>query len=79
MGGKIKTGLTIHDAALSAAESVRQSSVAGVAQSAAGQAVYNTAEIAWARACIVSCNANNGGSGIEPFQSLLRALGTGGV
>ncbi len=39
----------------------------------------NNAEIAWARACIVSCNANNGGIGTEPFQTLLRALGTGGI
>jgi hypothetical protein len=78
MSGRIKTGITSHDTALAVAESVRQSAIFGAAQSAAGQAVVNTAEIAWARACIVSCNANNGGSGVEPFQTLLRTLGTGG-
>ena len=79
MSGRIKTGVTAHDQALAVAESARQSAVFGAAQSAAGQAVVNTAEIAWARACVASCVANNSGSGIEPFQTLLRALGTGGV
>ena len=79
MSGRIKTGVTAHDTALAVAESVRQSAVAGVAQSAAGQAVQTTAEIAWARACVASCVANNGGFGAEPFQTLLRSLGTGGV
>jgi hypothetical protein len=80
MGSLVKTGAsTAHDTALAVAESARQSAVFGAAQSAAGQVVVNAAEIAWARACIVSCVANNGGAGAEPFRSLLRALGTGGV
>jgi hypothetical protein len=81
MGGLVHTGsvLTAHDLACQKAESTRQSSVAGAASSAAGQVVMNNAEIAYARAVVASCIANNGGAGAEAFQSLLRALGTGGV
>jgi hypothetical protein len=79
MGERIKTGVVTHDLALATAESKRQSAIYGVAQSAAGQAVATAADIAWARACVASCVANNGGFGVEPFQTLLRALGTGGV
>jgi hypothetical protein len=75
MGGLNKTGLTNHDAALSAAESVRQSAVAGVAQSPAGQITQNNAEIQWARSCIASCKANNNSQGMEPYIALLRSLG----
>jgi hypothetical protein len=76
MGGLNKTGTnSTHDAALLAAEVVRQNAVQGVASSAAGQVVMNAAEIAWARACIVSCNANNGGVGVAPFIAMLRSLG----
>ena len=78
MGGKVTTGVIAHDNACYIAESKRQSAVFGVASSAAGQVVVNNAEIAWARACIASCIANNNSVGAEPFQSLLRALGTGG-
>lgn len=79
MGGVNKSGNVAHDAATVAAESVRQAAVAGAAQSAAGQVVVNAAEIAWARACVASCVANNQGFGKEPYIALLRALGTGGV
>jgi hypothetical protein len=75
MGGLNKTGVTSHDAALLSAEVTRQSAVHGVASSAAGQVVQNNAEIAYARACIVSCNANNGGVGVAPYIAMLRSLG----
>jgi hypothetical protein len=78
MGGKIVTGVIAHDVACNKAESTRQSAVAGAAQSAAGQVVVNNAEIAYARAVIASCIANNNNVGLEAYQSLLRALGTGG-
>jgi hypothetical protein len=79
MGGLVKSGVAAHDAACAVAESTRQSAVAGVASSAAGQVLVKNAEIAYARAIVASCKANNNGIGAEPFQSLLRALGTGGV
>ena len=78
MGGKVTSGKFTHDQACSVAEGVRQSSVSGAASSAAGQVVVNNAEIAWARAIIASCIANNNAVGAEPFQNLLRSLGTGG-
>jgi hypothetical protein len=79
MGGKIVTGNIAHDAACSVAEAVRQATVAGAAQSPAGQLVSNTAEITYARAVIASCKANNGGQGATAYQDMLRALGTGGI
>jgi hypothetical protein len=79
MGGIVKSGNLAHDAACAAAESLRQSATASVAMSAAGQVILNNAEIAWARAVIASCKANNNGIGAEPFQTLLRTLGTGGT
>jgi replication-associated recombination protein RarA len=80
MGGLVHTGSTVvtHDVACQKAESTRQSAVAGAASSAAGQVVVNNAEIAFARAVIASCIANNSSAGLEAYQSLLRALGTGG-
>jgi hypothetical protein len=79
MGGKVQSGNLAHDTACSIAESIRQSAVASVAQSPAGQKASDAAEIVWARACLASCRANLGGQGQEAFISLLRALGTGGV
>lgn len=78
MGGIVKTGNIAHDNACYLAESTRQSTVAGATQNAAGQVTVNNAEIAYARAVIASCAANNNNIGKEPFQTLLRALGTGG-
>jgi hypothetical protein len=79
MGGLLKTGTNAaHDAALLAAETARQSAAAAATQNPAGQIVINNAEIAWARACLASCKANNNSIGQEAFISLLRALGTGG-
>jgi hypothetical protein len=75
MSGKITTGNYLHDQACSVAEGVRQAAVAG----ATTQSVITSAEITWARAIIASCKANLGGSGAEAFQTLLRALGTGGT
>jgi replication-associated recombination protein RarA len=79
MGGTIHTGNLAHDLACQKAESSRQSTVAAATQNPAGQVTVNNAEIAWARACVASCQANNGNAGMEAFQSLLRALGTGGT
>jgi hypothetical protein len=79
MGGIVKSGNYLHDLACNAAETVRQATVAAATQNAAGQVTINNAEIAWARAVILSCRSNNGGIGMEPFQSLLKALGTGGI
>ena len=78
MGGTIRTGNAAHDSACYLAENTRQSAAAAATQNAAGQVTVNNAEIAWARAVIASCTANNNGIGKEPFQTLLRALGTGG-
>jgi hypothetical protein len=75
VGGIVKTGVTAHDSVCLAAEVTRQSATAGVASSAAGQAVVNAAEIAYARTCLASCKSNNGGQGQEPFIALLRSLG----
>jgi len=79
MGGTVKTGNIAHDSACYLAESARQGAVAGATQNAAGQVTVNNAEIAYARAVIASCKANLNGAGAETFQSLLRALGTGGT
>jgi hypothetical protein len=79
MGGKVQTGNLAHDSACVVHESTRQAAVAAAAQSPAGQLAVNNAEIAWARGVIASCKANNSNVGMEPFQTLLRALGTGGV
>ena len=75
MGQYAKSNNLVHDAACNLAESVRQVTAAAVAQSPAGQAALNTAEITWARACIASCKANNNSQGVEAYLSLLRSLG----
>jgi hypothetical protein len=75
MGGVVKSGNYAHDVACAAAESVRQSAVVAVASSAAGQVISNNAEIAYHRAIIASCKANNGGAGTEASLSALRLLG----
>lgn len=79
MTGKVQSGNYAHDVACALAEGVRQASAAGATSNAAGQVTINTAEIAWARSIIASCKANNNNVGMEPFQTLLRALGTGGT
>jgi len=79
MGGHTRSGNLVHDTACNVAESTRQAAQAAAAQSPAGQVAVNNAEIAWARACITSAKANNNGIGVEPWQTLLRALGTGGT
>ena len=78
MGGHTRSGNLVHDSTCNIAEGTRQGVQASVAQSPAGQATLNAAEIVWARACVASCKANNNSIGAEPFQTLLRALGTGG-
>jgi hypothetical protein len=78
MGGISKSGKTTHDAAVIAAEGTRQAALAAAAQSPAGQAAINAAEIVCARAMLASADANNGGLGKEPYITLLKSLGTGG-
>ncbi len=79
MGGLTRSGNLVHDTTCNAAEGTRQVAAGAATQNAAGQATVNNAEITWARACVASCKANNNSAGAEPFQTLLRALGTGGL
>jgi hypothetical protein len=79
MGQFAKSHNSVHDNACNTAESTRQAVQATAANSPAGQAALNAAEITWARACIASCKLNNGGNGMEPYIAVLRALGTGGA
>jgi hypothetical protein len=79
MGHALKTGNVALDLACLSAEAVRQSAVAGAAQSPAGQAAVTAAEIACARIMVANCNTFNGGFGAGPYVALLRSLGTGGV
>jgi hypothetical protein len=76
MGGLNKTdGSSAHNAALLAAEAAWQSAVAGVASTAAGQVVMNAAELAFHRAVVASCKANNNNQGLEASLAALRSLG----
>ena len=75
MGQFSQSGKFAHDTACNTAESTRQAVQATVAQSPAGQAALNAAEIAWARSCIASCKLNNNSQGMEPFLNVLKSLG----
>jgi hypothetical protein len=75
MGGIVKTGVVAHDNACYLAEAKRQSDVVGVASSAAGQVVMNNAEIAYHRAIVASCRANNNSQGLEASLAALKQLG----
>ncbi len=75
MGGIVKSGVKAHDDACLTAEVVRQAAIATVAQSPAGQAAHNTAEIVYHRAVIASAKANNSSIGVEASLSALKALG----
>ena len=75
MGGKVQSGVFNHDRDCGLAESTRQAAVQNVAQSPAGQRAHDAAEIAYARACLVSCRVNNNSQGMEPFINVLKALG----
>jgi hypothetical protein len=66
----IRTGVPAHDLALQAAEAAKQQTI--TPSSTAAQ--IKTAEIAYFRACIASCKANNNSAGIEQFTSALREL-----
>lgn len=79
MGGKVQSGNFAHDTQCSLVEGTRQSALAGVVQSPAGQKASDAAEIAYHRGIIASCKANNNNAGMEASISALRALGTGGV
>jgi hypothetical protein len=75
MGGVVKSGNFAHDNACLLAEISRQAAVQGVASSPAGQAAYNSAELAYHRSVIASCKANNSSNGLEASLSALKALG----
>jgi hypothetical protein len=67
----IKTGKVAHDAALLSAEQTRQQSIVP----GASQATCKAADLAYARAALASCIANNNGSGAAQFSAMLRELG----
>ena len=76
MGHFLKTGLnSAHETAVNLAEAVRQSAVAAVAQSPAGQKASDAAEIVFHRAVLASCRANNSSAGMEASLLALKALG----
>jgi hypothetical protein len=75
MGAIIKSGNAAHDAALLAAEATR---TAALQASGLTQAQAKAADIAYARAALASCAANNSGVGVAFFQEMLVELGTGG-
>jgi hypothetical protein len=81
MGGIVKTGNVAHDNAVLAAEVTRQNAVNGLAQNALNglamspPGAFSNAEIAYCRAVIASCKANDAG---EMYINTLKALGTGG-
>jgi hypothetical protein len=76
MGHFQKTGtFSAHDNAINAAEAVRQVAVAAAAQSPAGQVAVNNAEIAFHRAVLASCKANNTSQGASESLMALKALG----
>jgi hypothetical protein len=68
---KIVTGNPPHDAALLRAEHDHQVALAGMPS----QATAKTADLAYARACLASCKANNGGFGATLFLGMLKELG----
>jgi hypothetical protein len=65
-----RTGNKPHDDAILAAEQARQQASVG-----ATAAQLKTADIAYARSARASCIANNGGSGVEQFNAMLRENG----
>lgn len=76
MGGYQKTNtFSAHDNAVNAAESTRQGVQATAAMSPSGQAALNAGEIAYFRAVIASCKANNNSAGMSEAILALRALG----
>jgi hypothetical protein len=72
MGAVIKTdGPKAHNDALINAERTRQATITpGVSMS-----VAMAADIAFARAALASCIANNGGAGAAQFTTMLYGLG----
>ena len=75
MGQFSQSGKSVHDTTCNIAESTRQAAVAAAPNSPAGQVTVNNAEIAWARACIASCKANNNSQGMECYIAVLKSLG----
>jgi hypothetical protein len=76
MGGVVKSGNLVHDAACLAAKVLRQAAIQNLTTGPAAQASYNAAEIAYHRAVVASAKANN--CGAEASISALKLLGTGG-
>jgi len=66
-----KTGKASHDSALLSAEQTRQATIVP----GASQATCKAADLAYARAALASCIANNNGGGAAQFSVMLRELG----
>jgi hypothetical protein len=62
----------VHNKTVTTAEGVRQTAVAAAAGS---RSAIITAEIAFHRAVIASCFANNNSAGLQPSMQALRDLG----
>ena len=65
----------VHSQAVTKAEGVRQQAVAAANGTVA---TIRTAEIAFHRAVVSSCIANNNGAGLQPAMQALRELGVTG-
>jgi hypothetical protein len=64
-----------HNVTVTKAEGVRQQAIVGAAGNVAS---IRTAEIAFHRAVVSSCIANNNGAGLQPAMQALRELGVTG-
>jgi hypothetical protein len=68
----------VHNGVVALAEGVRQTAVAAAAASNSQSAAI-TAEIAFYRAVLTSCRANNNNSGTSGPMTALKALGVTGA
>jgi hypothetical protein len=78
MGGLVKSDNLTHNAAVLAAEVVRQNAVASATTDAAGALIVKNAEITYHRAVVASAKANlSAGVGAAASLAALRELGVG--
>jgi hypothetical protein len=76
MGGLVSSNNLTHNAAVLAAEVVRQNTVAAATSDAAGAVIVRNAEIQYHRSVIISAKANLGaGVGVAGSLAALRELG----
>jgi hypothetical protein len=66
-----KTGVKAHDDAIALAEVQRQNA----APPGSSQATYKSADLAFARAALASCLANNNSSSATQYTQMLKTLG----